>query len=273
MVSCAHATPWRVEHNSPLNDRRGASRESVERDVPCGEHPGLEPGPACQSGGVVTTPGLGRGVLVVENDPMTRGLLADLLEKVGFDVCTAASASDARRVCNVADPDGVVLDVDLGPGPTGFDVADALLAARPHLAVVFLTNLPDARFAGRDPASLPTGVAYLRKERLAEPGALVEALDATLRGVTDERYRHDRDPGRPLAGLSRTQISVLRLVALGMTNQQIAEARGTTVRAVHSVITRALAAIGVEQAEEGSARVVAARSFMLASGIPLTENA
>ncbi len=209
---------------------------------------------------------------MVENDPMTRGLLADLLEKVGFDVSTAASASDARRVCNVADPDGLVLDVDLGPGPTGFDVADVLLAERPHLAIVFLTNLPDARFAGRDPRSLPDGVAYLRKERLAETGSLVDALDAALRGVVDAEFRHDLDPARPLAGLSRTQISVLRLVALGLTNQQIADARGTSVRAVHSVIARALTAIGVEQSEEGSARVVAARSFILAAGIPLTEN-
>jgi len=216
---------------------------------------------------------MGRGVLIVENDPMTRGLLADLLEKVGFDVSTAASASDARRVCRIADPDGLVLDVDLGPGPTGFDVADVLLAERPHLAIVFLTNLPDARFAGRDPASLPTGVAYLRKERLAETGALVEAIDAALRGVVDVEYRHDLDPARPLAGLSRTQISVLRLVALGLTNQQIADARGTSVRAVHSVIARALSAIGIQQSEEGSARVVAARSFILAAGIPLTENA
>lgn len=222
---------------------------------------------------MTTTPGMGRGVLVVENDPMTRGLLADLLEKQGFDISTAASASDARRVCNIADPDGLVLDVDLGPGPTGFDVADALLAERPHLAILFLTNLPDARFAGRDPASLPAGVAYLRKERLTDAGALVDTLDAVLRGSIDASHRHDLDPTRPLAGLSRTQISVLRLVALGMANQQIAEARGTSVRAVHSVITRALAAIGVEQSEEGSARVVAARSFMLAAGIPLTENA
>ena len=76
-----------------------------------------------------------------------------------------------------------------------------------------------------------------------------------------------------MASLSRTQISVLRLVALGMTNQQIAEARGTSTRAVHSVIGRALDAIGVEGAEEGSARVVAARSFMLAAGVPLTDKA
>lgn len=217
--------------------------------------------------------GMGRGVLVVENDPMTRGLLADLLEKNGFDVSTAANASDARRVCAVADPDGLVLDIDLGPGPTGFDVADVLLAERPHLAILFLTNLPDARFAGRDPTSLPAGVAYLRKERLADTGALVTALDAVMRGTVDASLRHDLDPERPMASLSRTQISVLRLVALGMTNQQIAEARGTSTRAVHSVIVRALDAIGVEGAEEGSARVVAARSFMLAAGVPLTDKA
>lgn len=217
--------------------------------------------------------GMGRGVLVVENDPMTRGLLADLLEKNGFDVSTAANASDARRVCAVADPDGLVLDIDLGPGPTGFDVADVLLAERPHLAILFLTNLPDARFAGRDPTSLPAGVAYLRKERLSDTGALVTALDAVMRGTVDASLRHDLDPERPMASLSRTQISVLRLVALGMTNQQIAEARGTSTRAVHSVIVRALDAIGVEGAEEGSARVVAARSFMLAAGVPLTDKA
>lgn len=217
--------------------------------------------------------GMGRGVLIVENDPLTRGLLAELLEGEGFEVATAANASDARRVCHLADPDALVLDVDLGPGPTGFDVADVLLAASPHLAVVFLTNLPDARFAGRDPASLPKGVAYLRKERLADASVVVAALDEAMRGTVSEVHRHDLDPGRPMAGLSRTQISVLRLVALGHNNQQIADARGTSVRAVHSVIARALDAIGCAGAEEGSGRVTAARSYMLAAGIPLSDHA
>lgn len=133
--------------------------------------------------------GLDRGLLVVENDPMTRSLLADLLEKEGYAVSTAANASDARRVFTATDPDGVILDVDLGPGPTGFDVADVLLAERPDLAVIFLTNLPDARFAGRDPGSLPRGVAYLRKERLVESGALAAAIDVALRGEVDDSYR------------------------------------------------------------------------------------
>lgn len=210
-----------------------------------------------------------RRIVVVEDDPMTRGMLADILERAGFAVATASTASDARRVCELSDPDGVVLDIDLGVGPTGFDVADALLKRWPHLAVLFLTNLPDSRFAGRDPATLPKGVAYMRKERLVEPGKLADTMDQVLRGTG--RYRDDRDPSRPMARLSQTQVAVLRMVALGMSNQQIADRRGTSVRAVQDVINRALLIIGSDESAEGSPRVRAAREYMLAAGIPLAE--
>ncbi|MSW81318.1 MAG: response regulator [Actinobacteria bacterium] len=212
--------------------------------------------------------GKGRSVLVVEDDRLTLGLLAETLAQSGFVVGAAASAAAARRMWDKMDPDAVVLDVDLGPGVNGFDLADAFLAQRPGLAVLFLSNLPDARFAGRDAHSLPPGVGYVRKDQLADAQALVTALDAVLRGLTDETPRHDRDPGRPLAELSRTQIEVLRMVAMGMSNQQIAAERGTTSRAVQNVIGRAMAIIGEVETEEGSARVAAAREFIRAAGLP-----
>lgn len=208
-----------------------------------------------------------RRVVVVEDDPMTRGLIGDLLTQGGFAVTPAASASEAQTACLADDPDGVVLDIELGPGPNGFDVADVLLRRWPHLAVLFLTHLPDSRFAGRDPETLPSGVAYLRKEQLVQPGLLVRTVDEVLRG--DSVVRDDRDPHRPMAGVSRTQVEVLRMVAMGMSNQQIADERGTSARAVHDVITRALAAIGEDNANEGSARVRAARSYMMTAGIPM----
>ena len=198
---------------------------------------------------------------------MTRGMLTDLLGQGGFDVVAAASASEAQTACAATDPDGVVLDIELGPGPNGFDVADVLVRRWPHLAVLFLTHLPDSRFAGRDPDTLPPGVAYLRKEQLVQPGLLVETVDQVLRG--ESRVRDDQDPGRPMAAVSRTQVEVLRMVAMGMSNQQIAERRGTSARAVHDVIARALAAIGEEDTAEGSARVRAARSYMVTAGIPM----
>ena len=215
--------------------------------------------------------GLGRRIVIVEDDSLTRGLLAEVLESNGFEVATASTSDDAFRVVRLVDPDGLVLDVDLGPGPTGFDVADALLRTDPHLAILFLTQLPDARFASRDPESLPPGSGYLRKEKLVEHGALATALDAVLRGSLERIPHDDRDPNRPLGGLSKTQISVLRMVSLGWTNEQIAEARGTSHQAVRKVISRALDSIGENEATEGTARVVAARNYMLAAGIPLGE--
>lgn len=199
---------------------------------------------------------------------MTRGLLADVLEAAGFVVVSVSNAADARRAAAAADPDGLVLDVDLGPGPNGFDVADAMLAAYPHLGVLFLTNLPDSRFAGRHMASLPAEAGYVRKERLSEPGLLVTSVDSALRGAAVPQPRDDRDPDRPLGTLTATQIEVLRMIAQGLTNQQIADARSTSVQAVVQTITRAMQAIGASESAEGNARVLAARHYMTAAGIP-----
>lgn len=221
---------------------------------------------------VPVTFGGGRRILVVEDDPMTRGLLADVLEGAGFVVVSVSNAADARRAAAAADPDGLVLDVDLGPGANGFDVADALLVAYPYLGVLFLTHLPDSRFAGRELESLPPGAGYVRKERLSEPGVLVAAVDSALRGAAVKQPRDDRDPDRPLGTLTATQIEVLRMIAQGLTNQQIADARATSVQAVVQTITRAMQAIGAPESSEGNARVVAARRYMRAAGIPSTDD-
>lgn len=207
-------------------------------------------------------------MLVVEDDRLTLGLLAEILTQSGFVVGAADTVAQARIMWDRMDPDAVVLDVDLGPGANGFDLADSFTAQSPSLAVLFLSALPDSRFAGRNPDSLPVGVGYVRKDQITEPRVLVEALDAVLRGSEAETPRQDLDPSRPMAKLSRTQIEVLRMVALGMSNQQIATERGTTMRAVHNVLTRTLALIGVDEMDEGNARVVAAREFIRAAGLP-----
>jgi DNA-binding NarL/FixJ family response regulator len=202
---------------------------------------------------------------------MTRGMLAEHLEQAGFIVFTAETAASARQLCEVEDPDGVVLDIDLGFGPTGFDLADSLRIDRPDLGILFLTNLPDPRFAGRESHSMPAGIGYLRKENLVQRGLLVEALDAVLRGRVGSEHRNDKDLDRPLRMLSGSQVSVLRMVALGLTNQQISDSRGTSPRAVQGIISRALAAIGLPEDGEGAGRVVAARQYILAAGFPLND--
>ena len=204
-----------------------------------------------------------RSVLVVEDEPLLRELIASALESKGFVVFTAATAADAKRAFQSNDPDGLIIDVDLGMGPNGFDLADVLRRITPDVPILFLTNLPDPRFVDRDADGIPPGVSYLRKASVSDIDTLVEALDTTLRGVQGDDLRHDRDRRRPLGNLTRKQVAVLRLLADGKTNAQIAEARGTTIKAVEDTIHRISIVLGFDPKVNGNARVTIARRYLL----------
>ena len=84
-----------------------------------------------------------RTVLVVENEDFLRSLIADSLEKAGFKVATAANGLDAKRLISSVDPDALVVDIHLGNGPSGLDVAAQISLTTPEVGIVFLTDLPD----------------------------------------------------------------------------------------------------------------------------------
>jgi DNA-binding NarL/FixJ family response regulator len=207
-----------------------------------------------------------RTVVVVENESLLRDLIARSLETAGFEVSTAANAADAKRAVKATDPDVCVVDIELGPGPNGFDFAEYLSREAQDVGVVFLTNLPDPRFANRDVKVITQNQAYLRKSQLVDSKELIEAVNAVLKEQDVDKFRHDQNLERPLADLSRRQISVLKLVAEGHSNNQIAEERGTTVRAVEGMVSRIFQALGVDAQGVGNARVEATRMYLSAAG-------
>jgi len=209
-----------------------------------------------------------RSVLVVEDEPFIRGLVADKLTSDGFKVEVASSAAEARKIAANNDIDVVVMDIDLGPGPSGLDLGIALHKMHPELALVFLTHVPEPRIFGIDVKSVPKNAAYLLKERLADPTVLNNAIEAALRDKVSPEYRDDLKPSHPLMNVSKTQLDVLRMIAKGMSNQQIAEARGTSLRAVENLVNRAISAAGIDVKSKTSARVIAVREFIRVAGLP-----
>jgi DNA-binding NarL/FixJ family response regulator len=207
-----------------------------------------------------------RSVLVVEDDPFLRDLLAVALERNGFVVETAASAADAKRVFSRGDHDAVMLDVSLGPGLNGFDLAHILRSQSPNVAIVFLTDLPDSRFAGKEPGELPPGIVYLRKSKMSDTQSLAVALDSALRGINMNEFRQDQEQDRPLGNLTRKQLTVLGLAARGMTNAQIAEERGVSVKAVEDTIARASQALAMDNEDGANTRVTVVRRYLEATG-------
>ncbi len=208
---------------------------------------------------------LSRHIVVVENESFLRDLIGKTLEAAGFSVTTAANAADAKRAFAAVDPDGMVVDIELGPGPDGFDLAAAILAESPETGIVFLTNLPDPRLVGKDTGAVPKHAAYLRKSNLTDANTLVDALNAVLKAEDVSGYRHDLLKDRPFAELSRKQIEILRQIASGLSNQQIAKSRNTSVRAVEGIISRTFEALAIDVQAEGNARVEAAKVFFSAT--------
>jgi DNA-binding NarL/FixJ family response regulator len=208
-----------------------------------------------------------RMVVVVENEDFIRSLIAGYLENAGFRVSTAATGSEAKRIIDSVDPDAVVLDIDLGYGPSGIDIADWLTGRADDIAIVFLTSFADPRFAGRDSKALHPRAAYLNKNMLRDADVLVEALETVLNDKDVTGVRHDRLDNRPLAGLSSTQIQILQLVAEGKTNQQIADIRKRSLAATESAITRTLKALGIETDSDVNSRVLATRIYIEEIGI------
>ncbi|PWS36688.1 response regulator [Falsiroseomonas bella] len=113
-----------------------------------------------------------RLLLLVEDDPLVRGTLAEALTDAGFEVLEAGDAEAALHVVASRDDISALLtDINL-PGADGFVLARAARRLRPDLPVVYASGrvreadprraLPDAAFLAK-PFSLSCAVKTLER--------------------------------------------------------------------------------------------------------------
>lgn len=208
-----------------------------------------------------------RRLLLVEDEPLTATLLAEVLEGSGFLVTTAPDVIEARRELRDFDPDCVLIDISLGPGPTGADLATAIHRERPDVALLFLTRHPDLRTAGLREGDVPASVGFVRKDRVSDTDYLVTAIEQALDDLAP-KVRDDVDPERPLGNLSEKQIDVLRLMALGYTNEAIARQKAAGISTVERWVAGILRDMGIEGRGDVNPRVEAVRRYVAVVGIP-----
>ncbi|MDB5820857.1 MAG: DNA-binding response regulator [Rhizobacter sp.] len=85
----------------------------------------------------------GQSILVVDDEPELRALLAEYLERHGFVVKAAVDAVGARALVAVATFDLAVLDVNM-PGENGLSLARFLRETHPRMGLVMLTAVKDS---------------------------------------------------------------------------------------------------------------------------------
>lgn len=198
-----------------------------------------------------------RSAVVVDDEPLICSIIADILESEEWSVSQAHDALTAITAVKSTHAALIIADIDLGIGPTGIDVVQRARADNPDIGVVFITNLADPRITGKGWSTIPDDAAYIVKTAISSTAALRDAVNAALAGKSSAT--------RPTSvvtttqSLSNTQIGVLKLVSEGLSNDDIAAARKTTVRAVERLLTRMMSASGVSPGP--TARVQLARLY------------
>jgi DNA-binding NarL/FixJ family response regulator len=194
-------------------------------------------------------------VMVVDDHPMWRDAVARDLTESGFDVvATAGDGEQAVRRARAADPDVLVLDLNL-PAKPGVQVCKDLVGHNPALRVLVLSASGEHADVLEAVKSGATG--YLLKSASTEE--LLDAVRRTavgdpvftpgLAGLVLGEYRRlaaepapaaqDADqPGAPQ--LTERETEVLRLVAKGLSYKQIAERLVISHRTVQNHVQNTL---------------------------------
>jgi DNA-binding NarL/FixJ family response regulator len=208
---------------------------------------------------------LKRRVVLVEDEPLLASLMGQVLTDHGFNVRVCMSEEEGRDALEAFDPDAALIDVHLGSSPSGLYLAHAITRTHPHVGVLLLSRYEDLSAAGLDGFALPDGCAFLRKDQITDRQILLDAIDGVLRGSPLPK---DGDDAGRLANLTRIQLSVLRLAALGLSNTAIAARRGSSERSVQRLLRSVYEALDISDDEETNQRVEAVLLYVSAAGLP-----
>jgi two-component system invasion response regulator UvrY len=196
-------------------------------------------------------------VLLADDHGIVRAGLRRLIEESG-DIRVIAEASDGQEAIRLAQsslPDVAVVDISM-PGMDGLEVIDQIHNRYPKLPVLVLTMHEEEQYVIR---ALNVGAAGYVTKRSA-PEKLVEAIRKVHGGgrfLSDSaaetvaaRLSRGRSGPSPLDNLSNREIQVLRCLALGRTNREIADAYGLSIKTVDTYRSRLLAKLNLRNNAE-----------------------
>ncbi len=176
-------------------------------------------------------------LLLVEDNERLRPALKQGLEntgmvQVGRDCDTG---EEALALCLVARPDAILMDVQLAGITNGIEAAVAIRREFPRLPVVFYSiQDDDAYYRAFRRSGILSHYAYVRKSNYLLPQMIVPLLQDAVAGRSFidpeiesrvQEVRH-KDEQAPMALLEPNEQAVARMLALGMTNEQIATRMG-----------------------------------------------
>lgn len=198
-------------------------------------------------------------VVVADDDAFTISLVAGALESSGYAVTTATTVEEAFHHVATGDPHALVSDLNFGTTRTGADLLAKVAHAFPWIGLVVLTSHRSPELAVPNPQLIPDSVVYLVKSKLGAIDELRGAVERAISGATSGGEPAVDDEGIPV--VTAAQAEVLRMLAEGASTKALADHRGTSVRAVETMLHRLFDALGIDTSDAANPRVAAVRMW------------
>jgi DNA-binding NarL/FixJ family response regulator len=197
-------------------------------------------------------------IVVADDHQIVRSGFAALLDtQPDFTVVgTAQDGADAVRVCRETSPDVVLMDVRM-PGMDGIEATRQLTGPdedRPHIVILTTFDLDDYVYDALRAGASGFLLKDVTAEQLFDAVRVVAAGEALLaptvtrrliREFARQRPRTDGSRDALLATLTPRETQVLRLVAEGLSNPEIAARFTVTEETVKTHVSRILAKLGL----------------------------
>jgi DNA-binding NarL/FixJ family response regulator len=198
-------------------------------------------------------------VLLVEDEDFTRTMVGEMLSASGITVLSVPSVAEALKSMDEFDPHVVLTDLDLGHGPDGADLLTKVAEERPWTGMVVMTAHASPELAINDASRIPEQAGYIVKSEIHSIQNLISVIQESI--IMPGNFNSSDGASEEKITITTTQAEILRMIADGLSNTAIAEARGITLRAAEALIQRTFLALGVSGDSTINPRVVAVRKW------------
>lgn len=189
-----------------------------------------------------------KDVLIVDDHPVIRGALRLICQNEGFTgVRDASGVADARALIKEKAPDLVILDLVMN-GFDGMDLLVWIMTQFPGCGVLVFTSQDAQHFCNRCISAGARGFVT-KKSDLKELIKAIHALKSGYSYFPQMPVRLDfqqRTEQQTLESLSTRELSILRMLAMGMRGKDIAEALFLSPKTVSTYKTRLLEKLGLK---------------------------
>lgn len=216
-------------------------------------------------------------VLVASDDAFELATLSTALRLHSINIVAEAHTQEiASNLYKFLSPQVVLIDLQFADAEA-LDLVNKFRKVNPLLGVVLMTACPDLRLLGLIEKQIPTGAQVILKKSVADLSVVSHAITNAIVAVAEKKKMswidshgslHENAFKSVLTDFTDIQIETFRLLAMGLSNSEIAKVRFVSEKSVEQIVARIAQHLRITPDRSQNLRVVLTGEYFKWIGSP-----